>query len=225
MFELLNINNPILNLLSKKAPGTMKHVLMVSIIAEEAANFIGANSSLTKIGGIYHDIGKIKNSNFFIENQSHIKENPHKKLNPKKSAKIILKHVSNGVKIAKKYNIPNYIIDFIQTHHGNGLIYSFYKKEKIKNPNIKVNKKYFQYKGPKPFSKETTIVMIADSLEAASKSIKNPSNYDLENVVEKVISEKEKEDQFSNTNLTSKEMNKIKKFFKKKLKFIYKYKK
>ncbi len=220
LLELSDTNTPILRLLSKKAPGTLQHVLTVANIAEESAVAIGANSLLARIGSIYHDIGKIKYSEYFIENQQNI-INPHKKLSPKKSAKIILEHVSIGVRLAKKYHLPDSVTDFIRTHHGNSIVYYFYEKQKKIYPNIKVNKKQFQYSGPKPFSKETAIVMIADSIEAASKSIKNPSTKDLENLVENIIEKQKIENQFSNADITLKEIEKVKQVLKKKLKNIY----
>ncbi|WP_185871672.1 HD family phosphohydrolase [Blattabacterium cuenoti] len=221
LLELSDTNKPILRLLSKKAPGTLQHVLTVANIAEEAAVAIGANSLLVKIGAIYHDIGKIKNPIYFTENQCNNIINPHNKLSPKESAKIILEHVSIGIQLAKKYHLPDLITDFIRTHHGNSIVYYFYDKQKKIYPNIKVDKKQFQYSGPKPFSKETAIVMIADSVEAASKSIKNPSNKDLENLVENIIKKQKIENQFSNVNITLKEIEKVKKVMKKKLKNIY----
>ncbi|WP_341657947.1 HDIG domain-containing metalloprotein [Blattabacterium cuenoti] len=220
LLELSNTNAPILRLLSQRAPGTLQHVLTVANIAEESAIAIGANSLLVRIGSIYHDIGKIKYSKFFIENQQNI-INPHKKLSPKESARIILEHVSIGVKLAKKYHLPDSVTDFIRTHHGNSIISSFYEKQKKIYPNIKVDKKEFQYSGPKPFSKETAIVMIADSIEAASKSIKNPSTKDLENLVENIIEKQKIENQFSNADITLKEIEKIKQVLKKKLINIY----
>ncbi|BAR91792.1 transmembrane HD family protein [Blattabacterium cuenoti BPAY] len=220
LLELSDTSTPILRLLSQKAPGTLQHVLTVANIAEETAVAIGANSLLVRIGSIYHDIGKIKKPKYFIENQQNI-INPHQKLSPKQSAKIILEHVSIGVKLAKKYHLPDSITDFIRTHHGNSIVYSFYEKQKKIYPNIKVDKKQFQYSGPKPFSKETAIVMIADSIEAASKSIKNPSDKDLENLVENIIEKQKIENQFSNADITLKEIEKVKQVLKKKLKNIY----
>ncbi|WP_341653769.1 HDIG domain-containing metalloprotein [Blattabacterium cuenoti] len=220
LLELSDTNTPILRLLSQKAPGTLQHVLTVANIAEESAVAIGANSLLVRIGSIYHDIGKIKYSKFFIENQQNI-INPHKKLSPKDSAKIILEHVSIGVRLAKEYHLPDSVTDFIRTHHGNSIISYFYEKQKKIYPNIKVDKKQFQYSGPKPFSKETAIVMIADSIEAASKSIKNPSTKDLENLVENIIEKQKIENQFSNADITLKEIEKVKQVLKKKLRNIY----
>ncbi len=220
LLELSDTNTPILRLLSQKAPGTLQHVLTVANIAEESAVAIGANSLLVRIGSIYHDIGKIKYSKYFIENQQNI-INPHKKLSPKESAKIILEHVSIGVRLAKKYHLPDSVTDFIRTHHGNSIISYFYEKQKKIYPNIKVDKKKFQYSGPKPFSKETAIVMISDSIEAASKSIKNPSIKDLENLVENIIEKQKIENQFSNADITLKEIEKVKQVLKKKLRNIY----
>ncbi|WP_185852801.1 HD family phosphohydrolase [Blattabacterium cuenoti] len=221
LLELSDTNTPILRLLSQKAPGTLQHVLTVANIAEEAAVSIGANSLLTRIGGIYHDIGKIKNSIFFTENQHNLLLNPHEKLSPKESAKIILEHVTIGIELAKKYHLPDPITDFIRTHHGNSIIHYFYEKQKEKCPNMMVDEKQFQYSGPKPFSKETAIVMICDSIEAASKSIKNPSSKDLENLVENIINKQKKENQFSDADITLKEIEKIKQVLKKKLINIY----
>ncbi|WP_185878469.1 HD family phosphohydrolase [Blattabacterium cuenoti] len=221
LLELSDTNTPILRLLSQKAPGTLQHVLTVANIAEEAAVSIGANSLLTRIGAIYHDIGKIKNSIFFTENQHNLLLNPHEKLSPKESAKIILGHVTIGIELAKKYHLPDPITDFIRTHHGNSIIHYFYEKQKEKCPNMMVDEKKFQYSGPKPFSKETAIVMICDSIEAASKSIKNPSSKDLENLVENIINKQKKENQFSNADITLKEIEKIKQVLKKKLINIY----
>ncbi|WP_185876860.1 HD family phosphohydrolase [Blattabacterium cuenoti] len=220
LLELSDTNTPVLRLLAQKAPGTLQHVLTVANIAEEAAVAIGAHSLLVKIGAIYHDIGKIKNSNFFTENQYNI-DNPHEKLNPKESAKIILEHVPIGIELAKKYHLPDSVTDFIRTHHGNGIIHFFYEKEKKKHPDRQINKKQFQYSGPKPFSRETSIVMIADSVEAASKSIKNPSSKILEELVENIINKQKKENQFSNADITFKEIEKIKKVVQKKLINIY----
>ncbi|WP_254044399.1 HDIG domain-containing metalloprotein [Blattabacterium sp. (Cryptocercus punctulatus) str. Cpu] len=221
LLEFSDINTPILRLLSKKAPGTLQHVLTVANIAEEAAISIGANSLLAKIGAIYHDIGKISNSIFFIENQYNNTLNPHENISPKESAKIILEHVTIGIKLAKKHHLPDLIMDFIRTHHGNRIIHFFYEKQKKIYPNLIIDEKQFQYSGPKPFSKEMAIVMICDSVEAASKSIKNPSNKDLENIVENIINKQKKENQFSNVNITFKEIEKIKKVLKKKLINIY----
>ncbi|WP_185862720.1 HD family phosphohydrolase [Blattabacterium cuenoti] len=221
LLELSDTNTPILRLLSQKAPGTLQHVLTVANIAEEAAVSIGANSLLTRIGAIYHDIGKIKNSIFFTENQHNLLLNPHEKLSPKESAKIILEHVTIGIELAKKYHLPDPITDFIRTHHGNSIIHYFYEKQKEKCPNMIVDEKQFQYSGPKPFSKETAIVMICDSIEAASKSIKNPSSKDLENLVENIINKQKKENQFSNADITLKEIEKIKQVLQKKLINIY----
>jgi uncharacterized domain HDIG len=220
LLELSDTNTPILRLLAQKAPGTLQHVLTVANLAEEAAVAIEANSLLVRIGAMYHDIGKIKNSKFFSENQYNIID-PHEKLSPEKSAKIILEHVSIGVEIAKKYHLPDPVTDFIRTHHGNSIVYYFYEKQKKIYPNIKIDKKQFQYSGPKPFSKETAIVMIADSVEAASKSIKNPSTQDLENLVENIIKKQKIENQFSNADITLKEIEKVKKVLKKKLRNIY----
>jgi len=172
LLELSDTNSKLLKLLADKAPGTFHHSLNVANLAEAAANEIGANAMLIRVGALYHDIGKMKEPTYFIENQNN-NINPHNELAPKESARIIIDHVLSGIEIAKKHNLPDRIIDFIRTHHGTSLVYYFYSMEK-KMKEDEVNIEDFQYQGPKPFSKETAILMMCDSVEAASKSIKNP---------------------------------------------------
>ena len=220
LLELSNTNSKLLRDLNEKAPGTFQHSMQVANLAEAAANEIGANSMLVRTGALYHDIGKMLNPMYFTENQS-TGVNPHNDLSPKDSAKIIINHVIKGVELAKQNRLPDRIIDFIRTHHGTTLTYYFYMKEKELNPEEHVNPKKFQYKGPIPFSKETAILMMCDAAEAASKSIKNPTAQSINDLIEKIIDKQMSDNQFVNSNITFKEINKIKKVIKKKLMNIY----
>lgn len=218
LLELSDTNSKLLKELSDKAPGTFHHSLNVANIAEAAANEIGANSMLVRVGALYHDIGKMANPTYFTENQS-ASGNAHDVLSPKESAKIIIDHVIRGVEIAKRNKIPDRIIDFIRTHHGTSTVYYFYSKEKEINDNVLIQD--FQYPGPKPFSKETAILMMSDSVEAASKSLKNPTSSLIDTFVEKIINKQMDEGQFLNSNITFKEIQQVKKVFKRKLTNIY----
>jgi len=218
LLELSDTNSKLLKELSNKAPGTFHHSLNVANLAEAAANEIGANAMLTRVGALYHDIGKMVNPTYFTENQmSSI--NSHDELDPKESAEIIIDHVINGIEIAKKNNLPDRIIDFIRTHHGTSLVYYFYSKENEKS-GIAL-KEDFSYPGPTPFSKETAILMMADSVEAASKSLKEPTSSMLDDFVEKIIDGQLNQGQFLNANITLKEIQRIKKVLKKKLNNMY----
>ncbi|WP_298778860.1 HDIG domain-containing metalloprotein [uncultured Polaribacter sp.] len=220
LLELSNTNSKLLRELNEKAPGTFQHSMQVANLAEAAANEIGANSMLVRAGALYHDIGKMMNPMYFTENQS-TGVNPHNDLSPIDSAKIITDHVIKGIELAKKYNLPDRIIDFIRTHHGTSTTYYFYKKEQELNPDTKVNVKKFQYKGPIPFSKETAILMMCDAAEAASKSIKIPTAITINNLIDKIIDKQMSDNQFLNSDITFKEIQIIKKVIKKKLMNIY----
>ncbi|MBT0608722.1 HD family phosphohydrolase [Aequorivita echinoideorum] len=218
LLELSDTNSKLLKELSNKAPGTFHHSLNVANLAEASANEIGANSMLVRVGALYHDIGKMLNPTMFTENQAN-SVNSHNELDPKESAKIIIDHVIKGIEIARKNNLPDRVIDFIRTHHGTSLVYYFYKKER--EIEGKANKEDFLYPGPIPFSKETAILMMADSVEAASKSLKEPSSSIIDNFVEKIINNQLEQGQFLNANITLKEIETIKKVLKKKLNNIY----
>ena len=219
LLELTDTNSPLLKELSDKAPGTFHHSLQVANLAEAAANEIDANTLLVRVGGLYHDIGKLKHPNYYTENQTGNKS-VHEELSPINSAKLIIDHVEDGVIIAKKNNLPERVIDFIKTHHGNSVVYFFYKKqEELKDDNY--SKEDFQYPGPKPFSKETAILMMADSVEAASKSLKNPTADQLEEFVNKIVSDKMNENQFDSSDITLKEIETVKNVLYKKLVNIY----
>jgi len=218
LLELTNTNSKLLKELSEKAPGTFYHSLAVSNLAEAVATQISANVMLVRVGALYHDIGKMNNPNYFIENQSN-SFNPHNELEPLESSNIIKDHISNGIEIAKRNRLPDRVIDFIRTHHGTSMIKFFYDKA-IKSK-VDSNESDFRYSGPKPFSKETAIVMMADSIEAASKSIKEPNVKLIENFVDKIINTQIEDNQFENCNITLKELNLTKKILKEKLNNIY----
>ncbi|KJD34739.1 phosphohydrolase [Tamlana nanhaiensis] len=219
LLELSDTNSKLLKELSNKAPGTFHHSLNVANLAEASANEIGANAMLTRVGALYHDIGKMKNPTYFTENQS-TGINPHQELSNRESAQIIVDHVINGIEIARKNNLPDRVIDFIRTHHGTSLVYYFYAQEKKAFPDD-TNKEDFSYPGPKPFSKETAILMMCDSVEAASKSLKEPTTTKIEAFVENIINKQIEEGQFLNANITFKEIQSIKKVLKHKLANIY----
>ena len=218
LLELSDTNSKLLKELSNKAPGTFHHSLNVANLAEAAANEIGANAMLVRVGALYHDLGKMVNPAFFTENQTS-SINMHDELEPKESASIIVKHVIDGIEIARKNNLPDRVIDFIRTHHGTSIVYYFYKKEKEQKG--ETNKDDFRYQGPVPFSKETAILMMADSVEAASKSLKEPTSTKIDVFVEKIIDGQMEQGQFLNSNITFKEIQTIKKVLKKKLINIY----
>ena len=220
LLELSNTNTPLLRELNEKAPGTFQHSMQVANLAEAAANEIGANSMLVRTGALYHDIGKMANPMYFIENQA-TGVNPHNDLSPSDSAKIIIDHVILGVEIAKKNNLPDRIIDFIRTHHGTSTTYYFLRKEQELNPDTKVKVEKFQYKGPIPFSKETAILMMCDAAEAASKSLKNPTAQSINDLIDKIVSKQVSNNQFVNSDITFREINIIRKVIKKKLMNIY----
>ena len=218
LLELSDTNSPLLKDLSNKAPGTFHHSMNVANLAESSANEIGANSMLARVGALYHDIGKMDNPSYFTENQVTGK-NPHDSLSSKESVSIILNHVSKGVEIAKKNNLPNRIVDFIKTHHGTSTLHYFYDKDLKLNRNPKINE--YKYNGPKPFSKETALVMMCDSVEAATKSLDNPDTEQINSFVETIIDKQIKNKQFENCDITFKDIKTIKSVIKKKLSNIY----
>ena len=219
LLELSDTNSPLLKELSDRAPGTFHHSLQVANLAETAANKIGANSLLVRVGALYHDIGKMNAPTYFSENQlSGL--SPHEKLSPSESAKIIIDHVSNGIIIAKKYKLPMRIIDFIRTHHGTSKVYYFYKKEEEISGEIP-DVKLYSYIGPRPFSKETAILMMSDAVEAASKSLKDPTIDKIQNFVETIVDKQVEEKQFNDCNITFAEIETVKIVLSKKLLDVY----
>ena len=218
LLELSDTNSPLLKELSNKAPGTFHHSMNVANLAESSANEIGGNSMLARVGALYHDIGKMNNPSYFTENQV-TGANPHDKLSSLESVNIILDHVSKGVEIAKKNNLPNRIIDFIRTHHGTSVVHYFYENDL--NLNLKPNIEDYKYSGPKPFSKETALVMMCDSVEAATKSLENPDSEKINSFVETIIDKQIENNQFENCSITFKDIKAIKNVIKKKLANIY----
>ncbi|WP_010522423.1 HD family phosphohydrolase [Aquimarina agarivorans] len=218
LLELSDTNSKLLKELSEVAPGTFHHSLNVANLAEAAANEIGANAMLVRVGALYHDIGKMSAPTYYTENQT-AGMNPHDHLSPSESAKIITDHVLKGIEIAKKNNLPDRVVDFIRTHHGTSTVYYFYVMAKEDNPDVDIS--LFQYPGPIPFSKETAILMMSDSVEAASKSIKNPTSTLIDQFVEKIINKQMDEGQFLNADITFKEIQQIKKVMKRKLNNMY----
>ena len=218
LLELSDTHNKLLRELAEKAPGSFQHSLQVSNLAEASALAIGANAMLVRVGALYHDIGKMKNPLYFTENQK-TSVNLHDELTPIESAKIIKNHVIDGIELARQNNIPDRIIDFIRTHHGNSLIYYFYKKQLDSGEPF--SEEDFRYSGPIPFSKETAILMMSDSVEAASKSLVNPDTEAISLLVENIIRTQIEEKQFLNADITFKDIEKIKKVLKEKLFNIY----
>ncbi|MBR5891128.1 MAG: HDIG domain-containing protein [Bacteroidaceae bacterium] len=218
--ELSNINNELLYKLSQDAPGTFQHSMQVGNLAAEAARRIGANSIEVRTGALYHDIGKLKNPIYFTENQSGGKS-PHSDLNPKESAAIILKHVKDGISIANAHHLPTSIKDFIATHHGTSKTGYFYITYKNANPGKEIDESLFTYPGPKPGTKEQAILMMADSVEAASHSLQEYTESNIHSLVDKIIDAQLENGQFALSPLTFKDIETIKGTFKERLKAIY----
>ncbi len=218
LLELSDTNTALLKELSIKAPGTFHHSLQVANLAEAAANEIGANAMLVRVGALYHDLGKMNNPTYFTENQKS-SVNPHDEISARESAQIIIEHVRDGIEIAKKNKLPDRLIDFIRTHHGTSQVYYFYKKALERDAQVDIN--HFTYPGPLPFSKETAILMMADAVEAASKSLKNPTYEEIDSFVERIIQTQVEGDQMINANITFKEIIAVKKVLKAKLTNIY----
>ena len=218
LLELSDTNSKLLRTLSEKAPGTFHHSLQVANIAEAAANEVNANALLVRVGALYHDIGKMNNPLYFSENQS-TNYNPHHELDPFESSRLILNHISDGIEIAKRNNLPDRIIDFIRTHHGTTPTRYFYHKAKKENEDV--DKSIFCYPGPKPYSKETAILMMADSVEAASKSLQEPTAEGIASFVQKIIEEQAEENQFDEADISLREIELIKKILIEKLINVY----
>lgn len=213
LLELSDTNLPLLKTLMTKAPGTFHHSLQVSNLAEAAAGAIRANGLLCRVGGLYHDIGKMENPGYFTENQT--EGNDHDKLKPRMSALVIKAHVSNGVKIAEEHGLPEVIIDFIRTHHGDSLIKYFWEKAKEQADTSKkeIREEDFRYDGPLPQTKETGILLLADCIEASSRAMKDPNYQKLENLIDRMIDERVNEGQLSKTPLTFQDIRTIKETF------------
>ncbi|MEG1838650.1 MAG: HDIG domain-containing protein, partial [Bacteroidaceae bacterium] len=215
LVELSNINNPLLHQMSEIAPGTFQHSMQVANLAAEAANKIGAKSQLVRTGALYHDIGKMENPAFFTENQSGV--NPHKNLDYEQSAQIVINHIHDGLKLAEKHNLPKVIKNFISTHHGLGTTKYFYISYKNEHPDEEIDEKAFTYPGPNPFSKETAILMMADSVEAASRSLSEYTEETISTLIDKIIDTQVAEGYFKECPITFKDISTVKTVFKEKL--------
>jgi cyclic-di-AMP phosphodiesterase PgpH len=220
LIELGDLNKPLLKDLQIKAPGTFQHSLQVSNLAEAAAIELGANSLLVKVGCLYHDIGKMANPVYFIENQN-TRYNPHDDLPFAESARIIIGHVTKGVEMAKKHKLPDVLIDFIRTHHGTSRVEYFYRSYIKSFPDAEVDDSIFRYPGPLPFSMETAIVMICDTVEAASRSIKEPTAEAIDKLVEALVKSKIDQNQLINATISFRDITRLKELLKKKLHSIY----
>ncbi|HMG08141.1 MAG TPA: HDIG domain-containing protein [Mucilaginibacter sp.] len=220
LIELTNTNAPLLRELAFNAPGTFQHSLQVANLAENAIYTIGGNALLVRAGALYHDIGKMENPLFFIENQSS-GFNPHDKLPYEESAQIIIRHVSKGIEMARKANLPEIVIDFIRTHHGNTRVDYFYQSSLKNFPEKFINENIFRYPGPIPFSKEAGVLMLADSVEAASRSLKEPDEESISILVDRIVKYKLDQNQLKDSNITLKDIETIKTIFKRMLMSIY----
>ncbi|QDQ42991.1 HDIG domain-containing metalloprotein [Methylacidiphilum kamchatkense] len=224
--ELSDLNHPLLRRLATEAPGTYHHSLMVANIAEAAANAIGENGSLCRVMAYFHDIGKVVNPQYFVENQG--ADNPHTRLTPSMSALIIISHIKDGVDLALEHHLRRPIIDAIQQHHGTSLVYYFYRKALQNIEDCKMGVKLlnmgeedvpeldesrFRYPGPKPQTKEIGILMLADSIESASRCLEKPSLKDIEQLVEDIVSQKLQDHQLDECPLSMKEITEIKHSF------------
>jgi cyclic-di-AMP phosphodiesterase PgpH len=220
LMELSDTNQPLLRKLAEIAPGTFQHSLQVANLAEDAVHKIGGNPLLVRAGAMYHDIGKMEEPFYFIENQTN-GDNPHDNLEFEQSAKIIIGHVTKGVEIARKYSLPEPLVDFIRTHHGTSTVQYFYKSFLKKYPDGVADVSKFSYPGPKPFTRELAIVMMADSVEAASRSLKQINDQSLDKLVEGIIHTQMMEEQFNDASITFRDITTIKEIFRKRLRTIY----
>lgn len=219
LFELSNTNRGLLRNLSENAPGTFQHSIMVGNLAAEIANRIGANSLLVRTGALYHDIGKLSNPVFFTENQAGV--NPHDNMSYKESARIVISHVTEGVKLAERESLPSIIKDFILTHHGTGVTKFFYIKYKNEHPNEEVDMEPFRYPGPNPYTREQALLMITDSVEAASRSLSEYTEESISNLVNKIIDGQVKEGYFKECPITFRDIAQAKLVLINRLKAIY----
>ena len=219
LVELSDINNPLLRELSRECPGTFQHSMAVSNLASEAAHKIGANVQLVRAGALYHDIGKIDNPAFFTENQYGI--NPHDALSPSQSARIIVGHVTDGIKRAEKFKLPGVVKDFILQHHGKGTAKYFYLKEQQMHPDEKIDPAPFSYPGPNPQTREASLLMMADSVEAASRSLTDHSEAAITALVDSIVDKQVAEGCHNASPLSFRDIAMIKETFIKRLRSMY----
>lgn len=220
LMELNNTNTPLLRQLAQTAPGTFQHSIQVANLCDEVLYAIGGDTLLARTGALYHDIGKMTNPMYFTENQ-HGAYNSHNDISNVESAQIIISHVLDGIKMAQKARLPEQVIEFIRTHHGTRRTEYFYIMEKREHPDEEVDPADFTYHGPIPFSRETAVLMICDSVEAASRSLKEPDEASISQLVDNIIQKQTDDGQFLNVDLTMRDFTTIKKVLKKKLMSIY----
>lgn len=221
LMEITNTNSLLLRDLAFKAPGTFQHSMQVANLAEAAVYKIGGNSLLIRAGALYHDIGKMKNPEYFGENQNKAGFNPHDNLTYEDSARIIIKHVTDGIEMARKNNLPESVVDFIRTHHGNTRVDYFYHSFLKNYPEREMNEKVFRYPGPIPFTKESAVLMLADSVEAASRTLKEPDADSISILVDRIIDYKLDQKQLINSDISLKDITTIRRIFKEMLMGIY----
>ena len=219
LVELSNINNEPLRMMSEVAPGTFQHSMQVANLATEVANKIGAKSQLVRTGALYHDIGKTYHPVYFTENQTRI--NPHERLTNEQSASVVISHVKEGLKLAEKHRLPQVIKDFITTHHGLGKTKYFLISYQNEHPDEEIDESLFTYPGPNPFTLEQAILMMADSVEAASRSLNEYTAESISNLVDKIINSQVEDGFFNNCPITFQDISTAKEVFKEKLKTIY----
>jgi putative nucleotidyltransferase with HDIG domain len=212
LLELSDMNHPLLRRLAIEAPGTYHHSIIVGSLSEKAAEAIGANALLARVGSYYHDIGKMEISEYFVENQSGIRSK-HEKLTPNMSALIIESHVKKGVELAEQFDLPDKISQFVEEHHGTTLMTYFYNKAKEENGDTEFNEDNFRYPGPRPNSRETAIVMLADSVEAASRTLDEPKPSRIQNLIKRIINDKFQSGQLSHSELTMHDLSLIEESF------------
>lgn len=220
LLEISSTNTKALRDLSNKAPGTFQHSVQVANITEDMINEIGGNSLLARVGALYHDIGKMYAPLYFTENQTS-GFNPHAELESEDSASVIISHVRNGVEMAKKYHLPESVIDFIRTHHGTTKTGYFYNRYLMEHPGEPVDEALFAYNGPKPYSRETAVVMLVDTVEAAVRSLKNHDKESISDLIDRIVEGKIRDNQFSNCNITFRDIDTIKRILKDKMLSIY----
>ncbi|GAH08487.1 unnamed protein product, partial [marine sediment metagenome] len=207
LIELADFHQPVLKRLMSEAPGTYHHCLMVASLAERAAETIDANSLLTRVGAYYHDIGKLIKPEYFVENQASM-GNPHETISPSMSGLVVISHVKEGINLARKYDLDKPIINLIQEHHGTSLLHLFYQKA-LQEKGKAINENEFRYPGPKPRTKESAILMLADSCEAACRTIEEANPGRIEEMVKKIVNNKFIDGQFDDSPITLSDLNKI----------------
>lgn len=220
LMELSDTNQPLLRQLAEEAPGTFQHSLQVANLAEEVIHRIGGNPFVVRAGALYHDIGKMHRPNFFIENQA-AGMNPHDRIDPIRSADVIIDHVTHGARLAKKHKLPQILIDFILTHHGTTQATYFYKMYQKENPGTNVNADDFSYPGPIPTNKECAVVMLTDGIEAAARALQDKTYANLKELISNMVEKKIQDEQLINADLTFREISILKETLLEKLKNIY----